>query len=162
MTTDPGPIGADARRALERELADLRTERDAVAKTLKDTDEPGTRADQADELERATELGRLDQRISEVTVRLQGADRSGPPPTDVVGMGSTVTVRFFDGTQSTIEIGEIAEASDPDLVTADSPLGRALLGRRAGETVSYTTPEGQSTAVVVSLGDGDGDGDGKG
>ncbi|GAA2769790.1 GreA/GreB family elongation factor [Streptomyces showdoensis] len=48
-------------------------------------------------------------------------------------------------------MGELAEAPDLDLVTADSPLGRALLGRHAGDTVTYRTPEGTTTATVVSL-----------
>ncbi|MEU6579035.1 GreA/GreB family elongation factor [Streptomyces sp. NPDC046805] len=158
MTGEPGPIGPDARRALERELADLRAERATVASTLQDADEPGTRADQADELERATEVARLDQRISEITVRLQGADLVGPPSTDVVGVGSTVTVRFADDTVDTFEIGELAVASDQKLITADSPFGQALLGHRVGDTVSYSTPDGQVAAVVMSLGDARGKG----
>ncbi|WP_406339930.1 GreA/GreB family elongation factor [Streptomyces sp. NBC_01620] len=70
-------------------------------------------------------------------------------------MGSSVTVRFADATEATLQIGEVAEVLDPTLVTADSPLGRALLGCRAGDTISYETPEGRSTAVVLSLGDED-------
>lgn len=68
-------------------------------------------------------------------------------------MGSTVTVRFADSTEATVQIGEVAEVLDRTLVTADSPLGRALLGSRAGDTIGYETPEGRSTAVVLSLGD---------
>jgi transcription elongation factor GreA len=68
-------------------------------------------------------------------------------------VGSTVAVRFTDGTVETIHIGETAVARDQMLVTADSPLGRALLGRGAGDTVRYDAPEGQATAVVVSLGE---------
>lgn len=49
-------------------------------------------------------------------------------------------VRFADGTESTVQLGELATALDRTLVTADSPLGRALLGRRAGDTVAYETP----------------------
>ncbi|TXS20228.1 nucleoside diphosphate kinase regulator, partial [Streptomyces sp. ms191] len=112
----------------------------------------GDRADQADELQRATELDRLDRRISEIQGRLSEGAVAGPPRTDAIGVGSTATVRFEDGTESTVQIGEVAEALDRTLVTAHSPLGRALLGHRAGDTVSYRTPEGPASAVVVSLG----------
>jgi transcription elongation GreA/GreB family factor len=115
----------------------------------------GDRADEADELQRGTELDRLDTRIAEIDGRLREAAVAGPPRTDKVGVGSTVTVRFADATETTVQIGEVAEALDRTLVTADSPLGRALLGRRAGDTISYETPEGRSTAVVLSLGDED-------
>jgi transcription elongation GreA/GreB family factor len=152
MTSEAGPISAEARRALEQELADLHAERDAVAATLGDTDSAGDSADQADELQRATQLDRVDARITEITVRLDGAAEAGPPRTDVVGPGSTATVRFADGAQETVQIGDVAEPLDQTLVTTDSPLGRALLGHRVGDCVSYEAPDGRTTVTVLSLG----------
>ncbi|MFI0162978.1 GreA/GreB family elongation factor [Streptomyces sp. NPDC017095] len=152
MTGDPEPIGAQARRALEQELADLRDERRLVAGTLRDSASVGDQADQADALRRVDQLARLDRRIEEITDRLRQAEAAGPAPTDVAGVGSTVTVRFPDGTTETLEIAEMAEALDQRLVTADSPLGRALLGRRPGDSVRYDTPDGPATAVLESIG----------
>ncbi|MFB7450025.1 MULTISPECIES: GreA/GreB family elongation factor [unclassified Streptomyces] len=154
MTGGPEPISAVGREELERELADLRVEREAVAATLRDGggDEVGDRADEADELQRGDDLDRLDTRITEIEGRLKEASVAGAPSTDAVGVGSSVTVRFEDGTESTLQVGELANALDATLVTADSPLGRALLGHRAGDTVTYDTPEGRTTAVVLSLG----------
>jgi transcription elongation GreA/GreB family factor len=70
----------------------------------------------------------------------------------VVGPGSTATVRFADGAQETVQIGDVAEPLDQTLVTTDSPLGRALLGHRVGDSVSYEAPEGRTTVTVLSLG----------
>ncbi|MFF0430687.1 GreA/GreB family elongation factor [Streptomyces sp. NPDC004327] len=151
MTDGPEPISADALSALRRELADLREERGSVAATLKDVDAVGDRADEADELQRATEVTRLDQRIAAIEGRIRAASVAGAPASGVVGVGTTVTVRFDDGDESTFHIGELADADDPDLVTSDSPLGLALLGCRAGDTVAYRTPAGEATAVVLSL-----------
>ncbi|MFH9404167.1 GreA/GreB family elongation factor [Streptomyces sp. NPDC017638] len=92
--------------------------------------------------------GRLDRRIEDITERLREAEA-----TDAVGVGSTVTVRFPGGEAETLRIAELAEALDQTLVTADSPLGRALLGRRPGDTVRHDTPDGPATAVVVSIGE---------
>ncbi|TWV55823.1 nucleoside diphosphate kinase regulator [Streptomyces misionensis] len=153
MTGGPEPISAEARRALEQELADLLDERRMVAATLKDNPEVGDQADQADELQRVNQLDRLDRRITDITERLRQAELAGPARTDVVGVGSTVTVRFADGSVETLQIGEGAEALDQNLVTADSPLGRALLGRRAGESVRYDTPDGPASAAVESIGE---------
>ncbi|ALO06560.1 putative transcription elongation factor [Streptomyces venezuelae] len=155
MTGGPEPLSAVARAAFERELADLRTERETVAVTLREGggDQVGDRADQADELQRVTELQRLDARIAEIEGRLREGAVAGPPSTDEVGVGSSVTVRFADATETTVQIGEVAEVLDATMVTVDSPLGRALLGHRAGDTVTYDTPEGPTTAVVLSLGD---------
>ncbi|MFG2651269.1 GreA/GreB family elongation factor [Streptomyces sp. NPDC048436] len=154
MTGQPEPISDTARRALEQELDGLREERAKVASTLRDVDYEGDRADQADELERSNDLGHLDARISEIMLRLRQADEAGPPSGDVVGVGSTVTVRFSDGTSQTMQIGEVAEPLDRTEVTEDSPLGRALLGRGVGDSVAYQTPDGQARATVVSLGKG--------
>ncbi|MFF7457064.1 GreA/GreB family elongation factor [Kitasatospora sp. NPDC008115] len=155
MTGAPEPISEAGRNALERELGDLRTERDAVAATLRGGEEVGDRADQADELQRADRLDRLDDRITEVEGRLREAAAAGAPKTGSVGVGSTVTLRFADADEMTVRIGELAEELDPELVTADSPLGKVLLGRRAGETVEYDAPGGRTTALVLSIGDGE-------
>ncbi|MED7952024.1 MULTISPECIES: GreA/GreB family elongation factor [unclassified Streptomyces] len=156
MTGGPEPISEVAREALRQDLADLHIEREKVAATLRSGDEVGDPADQADELQRATELDRLDRRIAEIDERLHGAAVAGRPSTDAVGVGSTVTVRFEDGTEMTVQVGEVAEALDETLVTVDSPLGHALLGHRAGDTVDYETPRGRTAAVVLSIGAEDG------
>ncbi|MFF1358365.1 GreA/GreB family elongation factor [Streptomyces sp. NPDC058297] len=152
MSGEPEPMSAVERRALEKELADVTAERDADAGTLQDTTEVGDRADQADELIRSDETHRLDARIDEIKVRLREAADAGPPGTDVVGVGSTVEVRYSDGSVATVQIGEGAAVLDQTLVTADSPLGSALLGARPGDSVSYDAPDGRATVTVVSLG----------
>ncbi|MGO4636191.1 GreA/GreB family elongation factor [Streptomyces sp. 2RAF24] len=152
MTDGPQPLSTDDLRELERELAELRAARAKVAATLPDDDMVGDQADTAEELDRATDVARLDQRIDEIEARLRTASVAAPPPSDTVGLGSTVTVRFADGSEATVTVGELAEAPDLNLVTTDSPLGRALLGHGAGDTVTYRTPEGTTTATVVSLG----------
>ncbi len=53
----------------------------------------------------------------------------------------------------TVRIGATTAVLDRTLVSADSPLRRALLGHRVGDSVSYEAPEGRATAEVVSLGE---------
>jgi transcription elongation GreA/GreB family factor len=57
-----------------------------------------------------------------------------------------VTLRFPEGDQAAfriVTIPEQAPADDQDdLLTAASPLGQALVGRRAGDTVTYRGPGG--------------------
>ncbi|MFB6892107.1 GreA/GreB family elongation factor [Kitasatospora sp. NPDC056327] len=152
MTGAPEPISEAGRAALEQDLAGLRAERAEVAATLRGDGEAGDAADQADELRRADEVDRLDDRIAVIEGRLREAAVAGEPSTGTVGVGSTVTLRFSDADEMTVRIGELAEELDPELVTADSPLGQVLLGRRAGETVEYDAPGGRTTALVLSIG----------
>ncbi|MEV7185588.1 GreA/GreB family elongation factor [Kitasatospora sp. NPDC093102] len=155
MSGGPEPISAEGLRAVQEELAQLREQRGKVAATLRGMEPTGDSADAADELQRASEVTRLDRRITELETRLREAEVAGEPSARVVGVGSTVTVRFGDGTEETVEISELAEERDLTLVTFDSPLGKALLGRHPGETVNYETPAGAASAVVLSVG-GDG------
>ncbi|MEE1782908.1 GreA/GreB family elongation factor [Streptomyces sp. SP17BM10] len=152
MTDGPEPISADALHALRQELTELRVGRDAVAGTLREGEPTGDRADEADELQRADDVARIDRRIAEIEERIREAAVAGPPSTDAVGVGSTVTVRFSDGEEATFHLGELAEDLDEALITADSPLGRALLGCHAGETVTYDTPDGTTRTKILSLG----------
>ncbi|MFF7992105.1 GreA/GreB family elongation factor [Kitasatospora xanthocidica] len=152
MTGGPEPISAEGLRAVQEELAQLRADREEVAATLRGVEPVGDRADAADELQRASEVTRLDRRIVELEGRLREASVAGAPSTEVVGVGSTVMVRFADGVEETVEISEVAEERELTLVTFDSPLGKALIGRHAGETVNYETPGGATSAVVLSVG----------
>jgi transcription elongation factor GreA len=152
MSGGPEPISAEGLRAVREELAQLRVERGKVAATLGGPDPAGDSADAADELQRASEVTRLDRRIAELEERLREAEVAGAPSEEVIGVGSTVTVRFADGAEETVEVSELAEEHELTLVTYDSPLGKALLGRRAGETVHYETPGGATSAVVLAVG----------
>ncbi|MEU6172007.1 GreA/GreB family elongation factor [Streptantibioticus parmotrematis] len=153
MTSEAVPISDDARQALEQELAVLREERDAIAATVREhATDVGDYADRADELRRATESERLDARIDDLTARLRGAETAGPPDPDRAGVGSSVTVEFPDGSRETVDIVEVVVPSDAPLVTSDSPLGKALLGRRVGDRVAYSAPDGDTTARIVALG----------
>ncbi|MBD0690030.1 GreA/GreB family elongation factor [Streptomyces sp. CBMA123] len=152
MSGGPEPISTEGLRAVREELAQLRVERGEVAATLSGEEPVGDRADAADELQRASEVARLDRRIAELEERLREAERAGAPSTDVIGVGSTVTVRFADGEEEVVEISEVAEERELTLVTYDSPLGKALLGRHAGETVNYETPGGATSAEVLAVG----------
>lgn len=67
----------------------------------------------------------------------------------IVRLGSQVRIRDADGTE-TFRIVPPEEADAlADRVSADSPLGRALLGHRVGDQVAFRAPGG---ALVVTLG----------
>jgi transcription elongation factor GreA len=140
------------RRALTEELEVLRSRRREFADGLDSNDFPGDRADQADAIERLSELQSIERRIDEVTRLLaNGVDVDPPSRSGEVSVGSVVTLRYADGTTDVLRVGAVVEADDPSVVTADSPLGVALLGRSAGQDVDWSTPAGQREARVVQV-----------
>lgn len=91
-------------------------------------------------------LSRKGQAGETLTELLDDADVVPPSeiPADVVTMYTRVTVHdLADGTQRTLTVcyPEDADASS-GFVSVLSPIGTALLGRRAGEETQWTTPTG--------------------
>lgn len=141
-----------ARRALTEELEVLKSRRREFADGLGNDDFPGDRADQADAIERLSELQSIERRIDEVTRLLaNGIDSDTPSPSGEVSVGSVVTLRYPDGATDVLRVGTVVEADDATVVTADSPLGVALLGRSAGQDIDWSTPTGQREARVVQV-----------
>jgi transcription elongation GreA/GreB family factor len=145
---------AAARARLEEERARLQTERRRLAADLggEDPRDPdvGDRGDQAQILEGADDLARIDQRLREIDHLIAELDETQPQ--DGLVDGTLVTLRFPDGDVTTLRVAAVAEEAGPDeVVTADSPLGHALAGHRPGDTVSYQGPDGELQAQLVDL-----------
>lgn len=138
---------------IEDELADLLGRRDQLRAELQgDADTVGDRGDAADALQRSEELAGIDEQIDKLTWLLAGgnADTPGQLPT-----GTMVTLRFPGDEPVRMRIIHFLEetpAGEEDTtLTSDSPLGLALFGRRAGETVTYATPRGELQVDLLAI-----------
>jgi transcription elongation factor GreA len=135
-----------ARRQLEKEIADLRAQRAALAPQPGEQERTGDAADQADVIDRAEAAARLERQISDVAAKLEhGAYNSNLLPD-----GTRVSLRFADGDEEVLNVVTLP-GEDLDSVTSDSPLGLALVGAKAGDKISYRTPRGEATATVIEL-----------
>jgi transcription elongation factor GreA len=154
MAPTRGGLSADGRQRLEREVALLREQRRELAADLSDDDPVGDRADQAVMLEQADDLAQMDERIREILELLARADWADERPGGVPD-GTMVTLRFADGTVETLRgvlvADEVSDDEGAQVFTVDSPLGLALAGCHAGDTVSYPTPEGEARADVLAI-----------
>jgi transcription elongation factor GreA len=154
---EPTELNSATRDRLDRELRQAREQRQRLAAQLggEDPDNPdlGDRGDDANQLEGLDDLARMDRRIDELE-RLLADPAALDTPAGLTD-GTTVTLRFPDGDESTfriVAIPEQAAADDQDdVVTAGSPLGEALVGRSAGDTITYAGPDGDLQAEVVAL-----------
>lgn len=148
-------MGTDARERLEEELARVREQRHRLAVQLggEDPDDAdlGDRGDEAVALEGLDDLARMDRRIAELERLIADPDALDTLP----GLpdGTAVTLRFPDGDVATFRIVAIADAAPEgdDVVTAGSPLGQALVGQQAGDTITYEGPDGELRAEVVAV-----------
>ncbi len=72
-------------------------------------------------------------------------DEEAAAASEVVGIGSHVEIEDEHGERLQVEISSVGG------VSADSPVGRALLGAKAGDEVEIDAPSGSWRARVVSI-----------
>lgn len=148
-----GGLSPASRQRLFAELDELLAQRPALARRARFTDGSGDAADHAATFDVLLELQRIDQRIARLRELLSGdpAEHAAPASADGVGPGRVVTLSFGgDDAPERYLVGSIEELDgDVEVITLTSPLGSALLGRRAGDVVEYRTPTGKQTSVTV-------------
>jgi transcription elongation factor GreB len=106
------------------------------------------------ETERASRLADVDARAAVVEATLATLTVLGPDaaPEGGIGFGCWVTVEDEDGSRKTWRIVGPDEA-DPrrGLISVDSPVARALLGRKEGENVEVHRPGGTKDLAIISV-----------
>jgi transcription elongation factor GreA len=98
------------------------------------------------------EQGQIEARIILIQHILENARVGAPPRADgVVGPGMTVTVRFVkDEDEVTFLLASREESGSPiDVYSPRSPLGSAIMGKKVGETATYSLPNGRSSTVEI-------------
>lgn len=150
----PIPMTAAGRAAMEGELTRLIEEvRPEIVQRIATTRDQGDLRENAGYHQAREDQSLAEGRIAEIEATLKAAvliaegSRNG-----IADIGSWVTVS--DGGASTKY--QIVGAAEVDVsagrISVESPVGRALVGHRAGEEVSIDTPGGsrriQITAVV--------------
>lgn len=99
-----------------------------------------------------TALGAARAELAEVVEALRRLDRDEHDP-NLLEMGDTVTVRE-EGSSTTERytlVGPVEARVDESWISTHSPLGSALLGRRAGDTVTVEAPGGTVRYRVISI-----------
>ena len=94
------------------------------------------------------EQGLLERKITILRARLDDASivEGGDPA--LVAVGSHVVVEDDDGGRLEVEISGLGGGGT---TSPSSPLGAALIGRRAGETVEVAAPRGAWQATIVEI-----------
>lgn len=143
-------------RARERELDQLRAaKRDDIARRLRDARGFGEPGGNDEYLATREDETVLDARIATLETMLARAsvvrDRGARP--GVVSVGSVVTVDDVgSGAGARYRLVGSHEIEAPGDVSIGSPVGQALLGRRASETVVVELPDGRARRLrIVSV-----------
>ena len=141
---------------LRHEIEHLQTEkRREVADRIKTAREFGDIAENAEYDDAKNEQAMLEARIAKLEERLAAARviEKREISKDVVSVGSTVRLRDVDAKQ-TVEYRIVgsAEANPAELkLSNESPVGKAIIGHKKGETVEVTTPRGSLKFKILEI-----------
>ena len=97
------------------------------------------------------EQGKMEARIRDLELLLKHAVvGEAPEASGVVEIGTVITAEIW-GDEERFLLGnrELADGSDLDVYSAESPLGAAILGLKVGETATYAAPNGSDIEVKV-------------
>ena len=133
----------------------VNTERPEVTQIVSWAAKNGDRSENGDYLYGKKRLREIDRRIRYLTKRLEIAEVVDPATredTEQVFFGATVTYATAAGAEQTIRIVGIDE-TDPGqhYVSWISPVARALIKARAGDTVSLNTPGGEEALAIIEV-----------
>jgi transcription elongation factor GreB len=133
----------------------LNVERPEVVRTVSWAASNGDRSENGDYIYGKKRLREIDRRIRFLTRRLDVAevvDAAVREHTDQVFFGATVEYLSADGSRTRVTIVGVDEV-DParGQISWVSPVARALLKAREGDTVTLRTPGGSETIEIVEV-----------
>jgi transcription elongation factor GreA len=137
---------------LRAELEALRVKRTETAEAIKVARELGDLSENAEYQSARQEQERNDGRIDEIEHILANVEVIKGGKGKAVSLGSTVTLKHSKGKELVFQVVGTIEA-DPlaKKISDESPIGKALLGKKEGEDVEIVTPAETTTYRIHAI-----------
>jgi transcription elongation factor GreA len=150
-------LSQDAYDRLQAELDDMRTRgRIDIARAIEAARALGDLSENGDYHAAKDAQGKMEARIRQLEAMFKDVEivDSAPGASGEVTTGVVVSLRYVgDEDVERYLIGSIEERREGvSVVSPNSPLGQALMGRKAGEKVSYEAPSGALEVEIVEVG----------
>ena len=153
MNNKPAYLSKDGLEQIRHELEGLVNVRRAeIAARIHEAKEHGDITENAEYEDAKNEQAFVEGRIQALSALVKNAVVIEENHSSThVQIGSTVTIQSKDGKESFMIVGS-AEASPAEgRISNESPVGRALLGRKKGDEVTVTVPAGDSKYKILSI-----------
>jgi transcription elongation factor GreA len=156
MDNKPIPVTRDGYERLQQELAELTdVKRPQIVAAVAEARSHGDLRENAAYDAARQDQAMIEKRIAELEGMLRNArvlDESETTSVNgIIGLGSKVTVDFDGEDEVYTIVGPIEAKPTAGLISSESPIGRELMGRRAGEKTVVETPGGSATLVVKAV-----------
>jgi transcription elongation factor GreA len=149
-------LSASTYERLQAELDDLKTRgRVEIARHIEAARMLGDLSENGDYHAAKDAQGKMEARIRQLEAMLDDVEVLDGGPSEEVAAGVKVSLRYVgDDEVEQYLVGSIEERdSGTAVISPGSPLGRALMGKKAGTIVTYDAPSGQLEVEIVSVGD---------
>lgn len=138
---------------IEQEIADLQAKRPAKIAQLKAARALGDLSENTEYSTAKRELRHLESRLRYLNKQLQYSQVVTPTDEQSVDLGTRVTLRFTDDNEVVDYqiVGKMEANLAKQKISFDSPLGRALLHHRTGETVTVQAPQSAYQVEIIKI-----------
>jgi transcription elongation factor GreA len=142
--------GLDKLRAELDEMLAVR--RPEIAQRIHDAKEHGDLSENAEYEDAKNEQAFVEGRIQTLESLIKNATLIDEhTSTDHVQIGSTVKVKSEDGPETFLIVGSAEAKPAQGRISNESPVGRALLGKKKGEKVVVKVPAGDFAYTIVEI-----------
>lgn len=147
------PLTTDAYERLQEELRHLEgPAREHIVAEIARARAHGDLSENAEYHTAKDQQGMQEGRIRQIRSMLQNAEIIEAADDGVAKPGMLVTIRHEGDDPETYLLGTREEESgDVDLLTPDSPIGRALVGHSAGTTITVEVPAGDMKVEILEV-----------
>ncbi len=145
MAKEKTPVSEMTReeyQSLREELENLKTvERNEISEKIRIARGFGDLSENSEYDEAKNDQARLEARISRLEEQLKNVVIVETVNTDYVAIGTKVVLLDMEfGDETEYRIGSSAVGNGEDIITVDSPVGRAIISKRVGDVVDIDTP----------------------
>ena len=139
---------------IKKELDELKlVKRPEVISALKDARAQGDLSENAEYDAARTEQAIVEARIKDLEVMVENAVVITKTDTDKVAIGAKVTLQYIDD-DDTVEYSIVgSQEADPfeNKISNESPIAKAILNKKAGDTVTVESPNGTYDVKIISI-----------
>ncbi|HUG48994.1 MAG TPA: transcription elongation factor GreA [Candidatus Limnocylindria bacterium] len=154
INNKPAYLSREGLQKLRQELDELVNVRRAeVATRIHEAKEHGDVSENAEYEDAKNEQAFVEGRIQSLSALIKNAVLiEENHSTTHVQIGSTVELESDDGRERFTIVGSAEAAPQDGKISNESPVGRALLGRKKGDKVVVSVPAGDTNYKIVSIG----------
>lgn len=140
------------KKELEKELAELKSRRGAIADKIAEARDYGDLSENAEYDSAREEQGLVESRIAEIEDVLLNAEIIKSSRSSSVKLGSKVELKSGKRVVTYYVVGPVEADPLEGRISNESPIGLALMGKKIGDTATITTPKGDIKYEVVKVG----------